>query len=115
METFKQSPEKIVKDIFDSLKKIRNNINKKEINLEKFNKTLEEYFETKEIPKFLILNDLNYIEFKQKMEEKEKNRPEVKKIIEYYKKLKDGKIIPFEYFNSKKILFNIFILSNEKK
>ena len=115
METFKQSPEKIVKDIFDSLKKIRNNINKKEINLEKFNKTLEEYFETKEIPKFLILNDLNYIEFKQKMEEKEKNRPEVKKIIEYYKKLKDGKIIPFEYFNSKKILFNIFILSNAKE
>ena len=114
LENFKQCQEKIVQQIFDKLKKIRNNINKKEINLEKFNKTLEEYFETKEIPKFLILNDLNYIEFKQKMDEKEKNRPEVKKIIEYYKQLKRGKIIPFEYFNNQNILFNIFILSNAR-
>ena len=112
LEIFKQCPEKIVKEIFDILNGIRGNINKKEINLERFNKLLEEGFGTKEIPKFLIKNDLKYIEFKKEVEEKERNRPEFKKIIEYYAKLKDGKMIPFECFKDKNILFNIFILSN---
>ena len=114
LEIFKQCPEKLVKEIFEDLERIRKNINKKFINLDRFYKLLEEAFLTKDIPKFLILNDLKYIEFKQKNEEKEKNLPEVKKLIEYYIKLKNGKMIPFEYFKDKIILFNIFILSNAK-
>ena len=114
LEIFKQSPEKLVNEIFKDLDRIRKNINKKLINLDRFYKLLEEAFLTKDVPKFLILNDLKYIEFKQKIEEKEKNLPEAKKIIEYYIKLKKGEMIPFEYFKDKNILFKIFILSNAK-
>lgn len=114
LEIFKQSPEKLVKQIFDNLNKIRSNINKKYINLDKFNKLLEEQFGTKDIPKFLILNDLKYIEFRYNIQEKEKNSIEFKTIVEYYVKLKIGKMIPFECFKDKNILFNIFVLSNAK-
>ena len=114
IQIFKQSPEKLVKQIFDGLNRIRKNINKKDINLERFNKLLEEEFGTREIPKFLILNDLKYLEFKKNIQDNDKNTPEYKKIIEYYTKLKNGKMMPFELFLNKNILFNIFVLSNAK-
>ena len=115
LQIFNQNPEKLVKKIFDNLNKIRKNINKKDISIEKFYKLLEEEFGTKDIPKFLILNDLKYIEFRQNIQKKYINTPQYKKMIEYYTKLKNGKIIPFEYFKDKNRLFNIFILSNAKE
>ena len=112
MEIFKQCSEKLVTTIFGELENIRKIINKKGINLDEFYKILEQKLLTKDIPKFLVRNDIKFIKFKESLRKKEKTM--VKNIIEYYKKLLDGNSIPFDLFRDKKILFNIFVLSNAK-
>ena len=113
-EIFKQSSDKLVSEIFENLDKIRKHIEKNEITIEEFYKLLEEKMGIKDVPKFLIKNDIKYIKMKEKMNKKEQNSPEFKKILEYYKKLINGTIPPFNLFKNKNILFNIFVLSNVK-
>ena len=119
LEIFKQGPEKIIKEIFDGLGKIKIILDKKEknyeeINVEDYYKLLEDNLGTKEVPKFLIKDDLKYIKFRENYRNKEKKRPEVEKIISYYKQIKNKNIKPFDYLYNKSILFDIFILSNGK-
>ena len=113
-EIFKQSSDKLVSEIFENLDKIRKHIEKNEISIEEFYKLLEEKMGIKDVPKFLIKSDIKYIKMKEKMNKKEQNSPEFKKILEYYKKLINGTIPPFNLFKNKNILFNIFVLSNVK-
>ena len=119
LEIFKQGPEKIIKEIFDGLEKIKIILEKKEknyeeITIEDYYKLLEDNLGTKEVPKFLIRNDIKYIKFRENYRNKEKKRPEVEKIISYYKQIKNQNIKPFDYLYNKSILFDIFILSNGK-
>ena len=119
LEIFKQGPEKLIKEILDNLQKVKINVYKKEkknekIKVEDYYKLLEEYLGTREVPKFLIRDDLKFIKFRENFKNDEKIRPEVDNLITYYKKIKNGKIKPFDYINSKSVLFDIFILSNSK-
>ena len=119
LEIFKQGPEKIIKEIFDNIQKVKIIFYKKEksneeLKVEDFYKSLEDNLGTREVPKFLIRNDLKFIKFRENYKDEEKKRPEVDNLITYYKKIKNGKIKPFDYINSKSLLFNIFILSNSK-
>ena len=118
-EIFKQGPEKIIKEILDGLIKIRNIIESKEkkneeVTIESFYKLLEDILGTSHVPKFLIRNDIKNIKFRQNYRNKEKKRPEEEKLIDYYKKIKNGNLRPFDYIINKKVLFSIFILSNGK-
>ena len=118
-EIFKQGPEKIIKEILDNLEKVKISIEKKEknyeeIKVEDFYKLLEEQLGTREVPKFLIRDDLKYVKFRQNFKDLEKKRLEEEKILEYYKKIKNGNLRPFDYIINKNILFDIFILSNGK-
>ena len=119
LEIFKQGPEKLIKEIFDGLEKVKIVMEKKEqnyeeIQLEDYYKLLEENLGTREVPKFLIRDDVKYIKFRENYKNKERKRPEVDNIISYYKKIKNGNIKPFDYLYNKSILFDIFILSNGK-
>ena len=119
LEIFKQGPEKLIKEIFDSLEKVKINIERKEknyeeIKLEDYYKLLEQELGTKDVPKFLIRDDIKYIKFRENYKNKDKERPETEKLITYYKKMKDGNIKPFDYIYNKSVLFDIFILSNGK-
>ena len=111
-EIFKLCPEAMIIKIFEKLNKIEKELNKKDLNLNDFYKSLEDNFGTKNIPKFLIRKDIKNIKFKEKIRKKEESI--LQKIIGYYKKLLDNNIKPFEMFEYKKILFNIFVLSNAK-
>ena len=116
-EIFIQGPKKIIKEIMDNLEKVKIAIEKKEknyeeITLEDFYNILEEQLGTKEVPKFLIRDDLKYVKFRQNYQDKK--RPEVEKILIYYKKIKNRNLRPFDYIKNKNILFDIFILSNGK-
>ena len=111
-EIFKQLPETIIIKIFDKFKVIRKTINKRDLYLNDFYKLFEENFGTKNIPKFLTRNDIKTLKFKEQVRKKEESI--LQKLIEYYKKLLDNKIKPFEMFEYKKILFNIFVLCNAK-
>jgi hypothetical protein len=118
-EIFNQGPEKIIKEILDGLRKIRNIIDSKEkknevVTVESFNKLLEDTLGTSNVPKFLIRNDIKNIKFRQNYRNKEKKRPEEEKLIDYYKKIKNGNLRPFDYIINKNVLFSIFILSNGK-
>ena len=118
-EVFNQGPEKIIKEIYDGLRKVRSTIESKEkknevVTVENFNKLLEDILGTVNVPKFLIRNDLKNIKFRQNYRNKEKKRPEEEKLIDYYKKIKNGNLRPFDYIVSKNVLFSIFILSNGK-
>ena len=100
------------------LQKVKNIFNKKEkkneeLKVEDYYKSLEEIFGTREVPKFLIHNDLKFIKLRENYKFDEK-RPEVDNLITYYKKIKNGKIKPFDYISCKSVLFDIFILSNSK-
>ena len=119
LEIFKQGPEKLIKEIFENLEKVKIAIDKKEknyeeIKIEDFYKLLEEHLGTREVPKFLIREDLKYVKFRENFKNIEKKRPEVERILSYYKKIKNGNIKPFDYIFNKNILFDIFILSNGK-
>ena len=119
LEVFKQGPEKLIKEIFDGLGKIKIKLDKKErnyeqIELEEYYKLLEEELGTRDVPKFLIRDDLKYIKFRGNYKKKQKKRLELEKVINYYKKLKNGKMKPFDYIFNKSILFDIFTLSNAK-
>lgn len=118
-EVFNQGPEKIIKEIYDGLRKVRSTIESKEkknevVTVENFNKLLEDILGTVNVPKFLIRNDLKNIKFRQNYRNKEKKRPEEEKLIDYYKKIKNGNLRPFDYIVSKNVLFSIFMLSNGK-
>ena len=119
LEIFKQCPDQsLIKEILDNLQKVKNIFNKKEkkneeIKVEDYYKSLEEIFGTREVPKFLIRDDLKFIKFRENYKFDEK-RPEVDNLITYYKKIKNGKIKPFDYISCKSVLFDIFILSNSK-
>ena len=118
-EIFNQAPEKLTKEIFSSIEKIRGILykkekNKEEITLDIFYKLEEEILGTKEVPKFLVQNDIKYIKFRENYQRKEKKRPELEKIIDYYKKIELGQLKPFDYIHNKSKLFDIFILSNSK-
>ena len=117
LEIFNQGPEKIIKEIFDNLEKVKIFIDKKvknyeEIKVEDYYKLLEEHLGTKEVPKFLIRDDLKFIKFRENYKNNEKKRPEIENLITYYKKIKNGNLKPFDYIFNKSILFDIFILSN---
>ena len=119
LEIFKQGPEKLIKEIFDSLEKVKIKLEKKEknyeeIKLEDYYTLLEQELGTRDVPKFLIRDDIKYIKFRENYKNKDKERPEIEKLINYYKKMKDGYIKPFDYIYNKSILFDIFILSNGK-
>ena len=116
-EIFQQAPEKLTKAIFDGIEKIRDTLDKKEkngeqITLEVFYKLAEEILGTKDIPKFLMRNDIKYIKFRESYKKKEKQRPELEEIIDYYKKISSGQLRPFDYIRNKSKLFDIFVLSN---
>ena len=88
--------------------------NYEEIKVEDYYKLLEEHLGTREVPKFLIRDDVKYIKFRENYKNKEKKRPEIEKIIIYYNQIKNKNIKPFDYIYNKSILFDIFILSNGK-
>ena len=118
-EIFIQGPENILKEIMDGLTKVRSTLDSKERNneivtVEAFYKLLEEVLGTPKVPKFLIKNDLKYIKFRENYRNKEKKRPGDEQIVDYYKKIKNGNLRPFDYIINKSVLFNIFILSNGK-
>ena len=117
LEIFQQAPEKLTKDVFEGIEKIRETLdkkekNKEEITLEYFYKLEEEFLGTKEVPKFLVRNDIKYIKFRENYTKKEKERPEYEKIIDYYLKIQNGELKPFDYIHNKSQLFDIFVLSN---
>ena len=115
-EIFQQAPEKLTKAVFEGIEKIRNILDKKEkneekINLELFYNICEEIFGTKEVPKFLIKDDIKYIKFRESYQKKEK-RPELNEIVSCYKKIESGQLKPFDYIWNKNKLFDVFVLSN---
>ena len=115
-EIFQQAPEKLTKVVFDGIEKIRNILDKKEkgqekINLELFYNICEEILGTKEVPKFLIKDDIKYIKFRESYQKKEK-RPELDEIVSCYKKIESGQLKPFDYIWNKNKLFDVFVLSN---
>ena len=80
-EIFNQAPEKLTKEIFSSIEKIRGILykkekNKEEITLDIFYKLEEEILGTKEVPKFLVKNDIKYIKFRENYKRKKKKRSE---------------------------------------
>ena len=110
LEIFKQGPEKLIKKIFDGIGNIKIKLNKKErnyeeIKLEDYYKLLEQELGTRDVPKFLIRDDLKYIKFRGNYKNKEKKLIEIEKVIIYCKKLKEGKIKPFDYIFNKSIFF----------
>ena len=118
-EIFKQGPEKLVKEISDGIEKIKIILDKKEknyeeIKIEEFYELLEQELGTREVPKFLIREDLKYIKFRENYKKKDKKRSQVEKLIDYYKMIENGNIKPFDYIYNRSILFNIFVLSNSK-
>ena len=118
-EIYNQGPEKVIKEIEDGLRKVKTTLDNKEKNneimtVDNFYKLLEDILGTSKVPKFLIRNYLKYIKFRQDYRNKEKKRPEEEKIIDYYKKIKNGNLRPFDYIINKNVLFNIFVLSNGK-
>ena len=119
-EEFSQSPEKLTKPVFEGIEKIRETLYKKEksneeINLKIFYTLAEDILGTKEVPKFLVRKDIKYIKFRENYKNKEKKRPEFEEIIEYYKKIKQGQLKPFDYIYNKSKLFDIFVISNSKE
>ena len=119
-EEFSQSPEKLTKPVFEGIEKIRETLYKKEksneeINLKIFYTLTEDILGTKEVPKFLVRKDIKYIKFRENYKNKEKKRPEFEEIIEYYKKIKQGQLKPFDYIHNKSKLFDIFVISNSKE
>ena len=119
LEIFKQGPEKLIKEIFDNLEKVRiifykKEKNNEEIKVEDFYKSLEENLNTRDVPKFLIRDDLKFIKFRENYKINEKKRPEVDNLITYYKRIKNGEMKPFDNISNKSVLFDIFILSNSK-
>ena len=117
-EIFQQGPEKLVKEIFDGIEKIKITLDKKEKNyeevkLEDFYILLEKELGTREVPKFLIRDDLKYIKFRENYKKNEK-RPEIEQLLSYYKMIEKSYIKPFDYIYNKSILFNIFVVSNSK-
>ena len=113
MEIFKQCEENEIKKVFNSLNEIRKDMNKNDYSIDVFYKILEEKLGNKNIPKFLIRDDLKYIKFKENIKKNEKSQ--LKIIIDYYQKLVNNKIIPFDKFTDKSLLFNVFVLSNAKE
>ena len=119
LEIFKQGPEKLVKEVFEGLEKAKVGFDKKvknyeEIKLEDFYQLLENELGTREVPKFLIRDDLKFIKFKTNYKNIEKKHPEVEELIKYYKQIKDGTMKPFDNIYNKGVLFDIFVLSNAK-
>ena len=117
LEIFNQGPEKLTKEIFENLEKVKIFIDKKvknyeEIKIEDYYKLLEEHLGTREVPKFLIKDDLKFIKFRENYKNDEKKHPEIEKLINYYKKIKNGNLKPFDYIFNKSILYDIFVLSN---
>ena len=115
-EIFQQAPEKLTKQVYEGIAKIREILDKKEkneekINLELFYNICEEILGTKEIPKFLIKDDIKYIKFRESYQKKEK-RPELEEIVSCYKKIESGQLKPFDYILNKNNLFDVFVLSN---
>ena len=115
-EIFNQAPEKLTKEIFEGIEKIRENLDKKEkkgekINLEVFYNLSEEIFGTKDLPKFLVKNDLKYIKFRENYQKKVQ-KPEQEEIVSYYQKIESGQLKPFDYIRNKGKLFDVFVLSN---
>ena len=116
-EIFQQAPEKLTKDVFEGVEKIRETLDKKEkhkeeITLEYFYKLEEDILGTKDVPKFLMRNDIKYIKFRENYDKKEKERPEFDEIINYYVKIEHGQLKPFDYIHNKSQLFDIFVISN---
>ena len=116
-EIFQQAPEKLTKDVFEGITKIRELLYKKEkkneeITLGYFYKLEEEILGTKDVPKFIIRNDIKYIKFRENYNKKESQRPELEEIINYYLKIQNGQLKPFDYIHNKSQLFDIFVLSN---
>ena len=118
-EKFRQIPEDLTKEIFEGIKKLREALDKmekknEEINLEIFYKLEEKFLGTKEVPKFLVRNDIKYIKFRENYNKKEKQRPEYEKIIDYYIQIQKGQLKPFDYIHNKSQIFDIFIISNSE-
>ena len=116
-EIFHQAPEKLTKDVFEGIAKIRDTLYKKEkkkeeVTLGYFYKLEEEILGTKDVPKFLVGKDIKYIKFRENYDKKEKKRPELEEIINYYLKIQNGQLKPFDYIHNKSQLFDIFVLSN---
>ena len=116
-EIFHQAPEKLTKDVFEGIAKIRDTLYKKEkkkeeVTLGYFYKLEEEILGTKDVPKFLVGKDIKYIKFRENYDKKEKKRPELEEIINYYLKIQNGQLKPFDYIHNKSQLSDIFVLSN---
>ena len=116
-EIFNQGPKDLTKEIIEGLSKIRNDLykkekNKEEITLEYFNNLLLKFLGTKEVPKFLIRNDIKFIKFRANYIKKEKQRQEYKLIINYYIQIQKGQLKPFDYIPNKSQIFDIFVISN---
>ena len=116
-EIFRQSPEEITKEILEGIGKLRDALDKKEknneeITLDIFYELQEKFLGTKEVPKFLVRNDIKYIKFRENYNKKEKTRPEYEGIINYYIKMQKEQLKPFDYIHNKSQIFDIFILSN---
>ena len=119
MEIFNQGPEKLIKEIYEGLEKVKEAIEKKvknneQLKIEDFYKLLEKELGTSDVPKFLIRNDLKFIKFRENFNKVDKKRPEVEELVKYYKKIKNGNMKPFEHIYNKGVLFDIFILCNGK-
>ena len=112
-EIFKQCQEGLTKEIMDRLNEIRKDIKKNNYSLDDFYKKLEEKLGNKNIPKFLIRKDLKYVKFTEKIKKNEENQ--LKIVLEYYQQLVNQRIIPFNGFKDKNLLFNVFVLSNAKE
>ena len=116
-EIFNQGPKDLTKEIIEGLSKIRNDLykkekNKEEITLEYFNNLLLKFLGTKEVPKFLIRNDIKFIKFRANYNKKEKQRQEYQLIINYYIQIQKGQLKPFDYIPNKSQIFDIFVISN---
>ncbi len=112
-EIFKQCQEGLTKEIMDKLNEIRKDIKKNNYSLDDFYKKLEEKLGNKNIPKFLIRKDLKYVKFTEKIKKNEEYQ--LKIVLEYYQQLVNQRIIPFNGFKDKNLLFNVFVLSNAKE
>ena len=97
----------------DKLNEIRKVILKENYSIDDFYKKLEEKLGDKNIPKFLIRKDLKNIKFNNKIRKNEESQ--IKIVLEYYQKLVNIKIIPFDAFKDKNLLFNFLVLSNAKE